>query len=114
MIEVMGIVLVIVACFIGGFGALFLKMGSGAKLSVTSLMKNWKLILGLLLYGVATAMFIPALKYGQLSVLYPLTSTTHVWVVIFSRLFLKENINIWKWIGIACIILGVTFLGFGG
>jgi len=58
-------------------------------------------------------MFIPALKGGDLSILYPFVSVTYVWVALLSVRFLGEKMNKFKWIGIAMIILGVSFIGIG-
>jgi uncharacterized membrane protein len=112
--SVMAIMLVLAACVVGAFGALGLKLGSAGHLHPRHVLKNYKLLLGLFLYGVSTVMFIPALKYGDLSVLYPLTSATQVWVVILSVFFLKEKMNTLKWAGIVAIIIGVTLISIGG
>jgi len=108
------IMVVLVACVIGASGGLFFKMGS-AKLSfnLKSIIYNKKLLIGVIAYGISTIMFIPALKYGELSVLYPFAATAYIWVALFSKWFLKEEINSWKWIGIAIILIGVSFIGLG-
>jgi uncharacterized membrane protein len=68
---------------------------------------------GIGFYGVSTAMFIPALKGGELSVLYPLVALTYVWVSLLSVKFLNEKMNKMKWIGILLILFGVTLIGIG-
>jgi len=105
---------VLVGCLIGSFGALFLKKGS-AKLSLSfkSFVCNKMILLGIFAYGISTIMFIPALKYGELSVLYPFVATSYVWVTLFSKFFLKEDMNSWKLIGMAIILIGVSFIGLG-
>ncbi len=107
--------IVLAACVVAAFGGLFFKLGS-AKLSfnLRSIIYNKMLILGAISYGISTVMFIPALKYGELSVLYPFAATSYIWVTLFSKWFLKEEINSWKWIGIAIILIGVSFIGLGG
>lgn len=74
---------------------------------------NIYLIGGLFLVLIGGILFIIALKYGELSVLYPFVATTYVWVTLFSKWFLKEEINSWKWVGIAIILIGVSFIGLG-
>lgn len=74
---------------------------------------NIYLIGGLFLVLIGGILFIIALKYGELSVLYPIVSLSFVWVVLFSRFFLGEVLFIWQYIGILSIILGVSFLGVG-
>ena len=113
-----GILLVVFADFIGSFGAVLLKLGSGTiTRNVKSIYTNYRrtifLIIGLGLYGFSAILFTIALRGGDLSVLYPFVSIGYVFIVILSKLKLKENINLWKALGIGCIILGVVFIGFG-
>ena len=108
------IAIVLTGCVIGAFGALLLKMGSEKlSFSLKSIIYNKSLLLGVFAYGIATVIFIPALKYGELSVLYPLVATTYAWVTLFSKWFLKEEMNSWKWLGIVIILIGVGFIGLG-
>jgi uncharacterized membrane protein len=114
MAEFWAMGLVVFATIVGSFGPLFLKRGSGsASFSIIMLFKNHNLLMGFFLYGVATVLFIPALKGGQLSVLYPLTSLSYVWVSFLSVRFLGERMNLVKWAGVASIIAGVSVIGFG-
>jgi uncharacterized membrane protein len=71
---------------------------------------NRKLMLGVLLYGLSTVFFIMALKLGELSVVYPLTSLSYIFVALLSLYFLKEKMNWYKWTGIGFIILGVILV----
>ena len=93
--------LVILATLIGSFGPIFLKKASEKKLSrIDSLMKNYHLMVGFIFYGLGTILFIPALKGGSLSVLYPFVSLSYIWVCLLSMKFLNEKMNSYKWIGI--------------
>ena len=82
-------------------------------LDLTTILTNWQLFTGLFLYGIAAVMLILALKYGELSILYPIISLSFVWVNILSMKFLGELIPLIKWLGIVFIIIGVSFIGFG-
>ena len=75
--------------------------------------RNWKLILGGSIYIISGVITIIAFKGGELSVLYPLVATIYIWTLIFSIFFLKEKMNIYKWLGILAIVLGVIFIGLG-
>jgi len=109
-----GIAIVIFASFIGAFGSLFLKKGaSKLALSLNSIFRNKSLITGILMYVIGTLLFVPALRLGDLSVLYPFASLTYVWTVLISIKFLKEKMNSFKWIGLILLIIGVTFIGLG-
>ena len=106
--------LVILATLIGAFGPILLKKASAKKLSsIKSLATNYHLFGGVALYAVGTILFIPALKGGDLSVLYPFVALVYIWVSLLSVKFLNEKMNKFKWFGIALIIMGVSFIGFG-
>lgn len=112
--ELWAIGLVISATLVGSFGPILLKKASAKKLSsINALMKNYHLIGGFLLYGLGTILFIPALKGGSLSVLYPFVALAYVWVCLLSMKFLNERMNLYKWMGISLIIVGVSFIGMG-
>jgi uncharacterized membrane protein len=112
--QLWAIGLVISATLIGAFGPILLKKASAKKLStIKSLSTNYHLFGGVALYAVGTLLFIPALKGGDLSVLYPFVALAYVWVSLLSVRFLGEEMNRLKWVGIALIIIGVSFIGFG-
>ena len=112
--ELWAIGLVITATFVGAFGPILLKKASAKKLSkISSLIKNYHLFGGISLYALGTILFIPALKGGDLSVLYPFVALNYIWVSLLSVKFLGEKMNLMKWIGIATIIIGVSFIGIG-
>ncbi len=112
--QLWAIGLVILATIVGAFGPILLKKATdNLKLNIKSIMTNRNLIGGIALYGISTIIFIPALKGGDLSVLYPFVATVYIWVTLLSVKFLKEKMNKYKWIGIILIILGVTFIGLG-
>lgn len=93
---------------------IFYKIAAGKlTLDIMSLITNWQLFLGLFLYGVAAVMLVIALKYGELSVLYPIISLSFVWVNLLSMKFLAESLTSIKWIGIIFVVIGVSMIGFG-
>jgi len=112
--ELWAIGLVLAATLVGAFGPILLKKASEKKLSrLSSLITNYHLMGGVILYGIGTVLFIPALKGGDLSVLFPFVSLTYVWVSLLSVKFLGEKMNRYKWLGILCIIIGVSLIGLG-
>lgn len=110
--KIFAILLVLIATFIGAFGALFLKLGS-KKLSLDfmGIFKNYKFLLGIFLYGISALFFLGALRFGKLTVVYPFVSVGYIWIILLSMYFLKEKMNFYKWLGIILIILGVSFIG---
>jgi len=109
------VMLVLTASVLGAFGALMLKKSSNAiSRNTMASLRNKALFIAVFLYGVSTIIFLFALKYGELSVLYPFAATTYVWVALLSIFFLKEKMNAFKWAGILAIIIGVVLIGLGG
>jgi len=115
------IALAILGTLVGAWGPILFKKGS-KKFTLDPrklirnpmiLLKNYQIIMGCILYLASSFIFIPALRGGELSVLYPTVSLAYVWVALLSIKFLGEKMNITKWVGIALIIAGVTFIGIG-
>jgi multidrug transporter EmrE-like cation transporter len=93
--------------------------GAGAGLEpwinfVLGLATNLPLMAGLSCYGLSTGLLVLALRYGELSVLYPIIALTYVWVSILSVALLGETMNGFKLVGLCVIVLGVTVLGRTG
>ncbi len=112
MLNIVAVTLVLLGSFIGAIGTLIVKKGTTAH-SFFRLFTSVYLWLGLGLYGGATILYILALRQEELSVLYPLVSTTYIWATFFSVKFLGEKMNPWKWAGLAGIIVGVVLIGMG-
>jgi len=93
--------------------ATFLMKLAAPKLAFNAkkLLKNWRLVIGLFLYGFATIISLFALKAGELSVLYPIVALQYVWTNFLSMKYLREKITLMKWAGIAMIIIGVAMIG---
>lgn len=112
MIDIISIVLVLVSTVFAAFASLSLKKASGnLKLNVKSLF-NKHLILGMIVYLLSTVTFIAALRRENVSVLYPITALSYIWVSLLSVKVLKEKMNKHKWLGILFIILGVILITF--
>lgn len=91
----------------GGYGSLYLKKGSEKfTLNIKKWKDNLELVFGVFLYGVSTIFYLFALQYGELSVVYPLTSLSYIFISVLSIYYLNENMNKNKWMGIILIILG--------
>jgi undecaprenyl phosphate-alpha-L-ara4N flippase subunit ArnE len=95
-------------------GQLLFKLGlNRLDLSLFGMITNYYLIMGFVFYGLGAIILVIALKYGELSVLYPVVALSFVWVAILSSLFLEEVIGPFKILGIGGIILGVSAIGRG-
>jgi len=108
------LVFVVVCSVVVSFAQLFLKKGMNIiELSLSGLITNLPLILGVALYAVGAVLFIYALKHGNLSVVYPFISLSFVWVALLSLIFLGEVLVLLQGIGIFVIVVGVSFIGWG-
>jgi|TARA_B100001964_G_C14229354_1_gene599254 multidrug transporter EmrE-like cation transporter len=104
--------LAVLVTIIGTFGALFVKLGSRTfSFNPMAIIKNYKLIIGIALYGIANILFILALKGGDLSVMFPLLALGYIWIIPVSIKFLGEKITTSKLAGIAFILVGVSLIG---
>lgn len=104
------ITLAIFGSVLGALASFNLKKSvSSKRFELTSLFgKNF--FLTLLFYGTASIINVIALIGAPYIVVFPITSTTWVWSLILSRVFLKEKLNKYKIFGIFLIFLGVIFL----
>jgi undecaprenyl phosphate-alpha-L-ara4N flippase subunit ArnE len=108
------IVLTIITTLFTSTAQIFYKMGaSKLEFNLFALMSNYNLIIGGILYAIGAALMIIALKGGEVTVVYPIIATSYIWVSLLSNKIFGEELNVYKWIGIGVIILGITFISFG-
>jgi multidrug transporter EmrE-like cation transporter len=106
---------VITGSVIGSFGAVFLKMGAERlELNLRSLATNWRLMVGVVFYLLSSVLFVIGVKHGELSVLYPLVSVGSIWTLLWSKLFLGEDLTKPKFVAVGMILAGCVLLGLGG
>jgi drug/metabolite transporter (DMT)-like permease len=100
--------------FIGSFGALYLKIGSGhLSGNLRSLLTNWRLALGVGLYLLSSVFYVIGVSKGDLSALYPLVSLGSIWTLLWSKLFLGEALTRAKFVAVGMILAGCFLLGLG-
>ena len=93
---------------------LFYKLGSVTlTINPIGLLTNHYLIAGIFLYAVGGALMIISFRGGEVSVLYPIIATSYIWVSFLAMIFLKETMNLFKWVGIIAIIAGIISIGYG-
>ncbi|HPZ09184.1 MAG TPA: hypothetical protein PL110_13825, partial [Candidatus Eremiobacteraeota bacterium] len=68
---------------------------------------------GFFLFMITMLMLAKGFKGGDMSLLYPIFSTSFIWNIIFSRVILGEGINIFKILGVFIIVSGIALTGFG-
>ena len=106
----MVVVLVLVALCIGTTGQVLLKMGAhtpvyGPGDLVGNLFRPITLA-ALVLYGVATLLWITVLSRAALSYAYPLLGLGYVLVVVVSAGVFHETVSVHRWIGVLLVALG--------
>jgi uncharacterized membrane protein len=108
------LVLIIICTFLTAFGQIAWKVGaSKLTLDFWSLVQNYALWIGFVLYGLGAIFLIFALKNGNLSFVHPLLSLGYVWAGLMAFFYLRESFPMLKLVSIAIIIAG-TFLIFRG
>ena len=100
-----------VAAFIGSIGQLEFKNGANnLQWDIKMLLTNYHLIIAVSVYALSTVLYVYALSKGSLSILYPIIATSYIWTMLFSKIFLKEQVGLWSWAGVFFILLGVALI----
>ena len=90
------------------------KLASGKlEFNIISLITNYYLISGMILYLIGAFIMIAALKGGEVSVLYPIIATSYIWVSLLSSYFFNESLNLFRWAGVFAILIGIIFISIG-
>jgi len=100
--------------FLTSTAQIFYKLGvETLSFSLLAIITNLNIIAGLFLYGIGGALMIISFRGGEVSVLYPIVATSYIWVSLLSGFFLNEDMNIYKWLGISIIFIGIVSIGLG-
>ena len=81
-------------------------------LSIVKLLFSPWILLGLIMYGAATVVWLFILSRVPLSVAYPLQSIAYVLAVFGAYALFNEPLSLAKIAGVMLIILGVSLIGF--
>jgi len=96
----------------GAYASFFVKIGSAKlKLNLKSIFKNKIFLLGVFLFIFSNVFFVPGLRFGKLSVLYPFVSLGYIFGMFLSVRYLGEKMNKFKYLAIIFIVLGVILIG---
>ena len=101
---------VLICTILTSIGQILIKTGVNQGTTLWSYV-NLFIISGLIVYVGAAVLLITALKHAELSLVYPLIATSFIWVSLLSVYFLGETIKTLNWVGIGCIVVGVSFIG---
>jgi len=111
-VNQLSVMLVLAESALTAIAAFFVKVGMN-QFNFRTIFKNTILGSGIFLYGISAVIYIIALRGEELSVLFPLVSTTYIWSSLLSIKFLKEKMTVGKWLSVIGIIIGVLFIGLG-
>ncbi len=92
---------------------LYKKGAEKLGLNLISIITNWNLIFGIVLYVMGAVLLIVAFRGGDVTVLYPIITTSFVWVTLGSMYFFGETISFLRWIGVFLIIVGIIVINLG-
>lgn len=113
--KIWAIILMVMCTIFTSSAQILYKVGADRlSFNIMSIITNWPIILGITLYGIGAVLVIIAFKGGDVTVLYPIITTSYIWVSLGSSYFFKETLGLFKWIGIILIIIGIMLITFGG
>ena len=100
-----GITLVVICAVLHGFGQVFLKKSTLAKV-------RWFLWIsaGVIILAFEALIYTEALKFLNVSVAFTLSSLNLIAVMLLSQRILREQVTRTRWIGIALIFAGTLLV----
>jgi len=100
--RLVGAFIIFLTSFLTAFAAYLVKLGvrEGSLLA-------WGTVLGVVLYVVSFVALLAALRFGEVSELYPLFSFTYVWSLALAYKYLGEPVSLANAGGVLLITSGV-------
>lgn len=71
---------------------------------------NRMILLGLVVYIASFVAYLYALRSSELSFVYPTFASVFVFVLIFSKFKLKEEVTLHRAVGVAIVIIGIVLV----
>lgn len=97
--------IILLFTLLGSYGSFCFKKAAN-EADIIKIIAAPRLYIGGIFYLVSMLLNIYTLKYMPYNIVFPLTSITYIWTLIFSKIFLKEKITNRKLIGITLLCLG--------
>ena len=114
------IVLVLISTLLGVLGQLSLKQGMKnignfevkdfLSSRIFELVAEKFVVIGIVLYAIATLLWLVVLSKAELSFAYPMLAIGYILIAIFSKIFFGENVTFVRFFGILLISMGVFLL----
>lgn len=73
--------------------------------------KEPKLWLGLVLFGISSVFWLVVLSRVDLSLAYPMVGLSYVVIVMLAAFMLHENVPPLRWLGVVVIAVGIALVG---
>lgn len=103
------LLIILVFTLMGAYGSYCFKRASNQE-SVIKILFSPMLYIGGTFYVGSMLLNIYTLKYMPYNIVFPLTSITYIWTLIFSKILLKEKITKRKIIGIVLLCMGALLM----
>lgn len=109
----LGIIIIVISTFVAAVAVILVKKGID-KIdfkNINFIEDSKKILPGASLFVINVFIYYTALKYGDVSSLFPITSLSYVWTAILAKKYLNERITLRKILGTTLIIGGVVLIG---
>ena len=117
-LRLMGLLCVTLAGLFEACGQLAFKLGAhnaptlgGAVHVLHRLWRKRVVAVGMLCFGVEAILWTMALRLLDVSLAFPVSSLCFVFILVLSRLWLREQVSAERWIGVSLILSGVVLIG---
>lgn len=114
------IILILICVLMGAFGQIYMKKGlrslGGINLNellstkIFSTIFEMNVLFGILLYVIATLLWLVVISKAELSFAYPMIALGYVVTAFLAKLYFNENITLVRWFGILLILAGVFLI----
>jgi undecaprenyl phosphate-alpha-L-ara4N flippase subunit ArnE len=103
--TLIGVLLVVLAAAIEGFGQIFLK-----KSTLEQVRRPVWLASGMAVFAVQAVVYTGALKFLDVSTAFALGTLSFVSVALLSKWLLREPVTISRWVGVGLIMAGASLI----
>ncbi len=105
------IIAILLATFFISMAQIFFKIGSQSlNYEWSSFVFNLPLFFGFSSYAVGAVLVILAIKGNALTIIYPIVTSSYVWVFLISVYYFDEIFSLSKILGILMIVLGIIII----
>lgn len=77
---------------------------------VKEIVKTPMVLLGLVFFVSSAFFWLMVLSSVPLGIAYPFVALTYIAVMVYDKVFENYTINIWNWVGVALIVVGVVMI----